>query len=134
MKNKTSVQNDEERKADMMEQTDRKGERKEREHEQPLAMNLDKERRPTMRMKSLFCLSLLYEKENENSKNNIESFLGKEEKKKKMMHNFIVNASSHTANLKNIGRWIISLLLFYQYRKSFNLIFHTNEFKEKINS
>jgi hypothetical protein len=44
--NKTSVWNDEERKADMMKWADRKGERKKREHEQPLAMNLDKEKRP----------------------------------------------------------------------------------------
>ena len=55
--NKTSVKNDEARKAEMMEWADRKEERKEREreterqrhgeHSQPLAMNLDKERRPT---------------------------------------------------------------------------------------
>lgn len=72
-------ENDEERKADMMKWADRKGERKKREHEQPLAMNLDKEKRPT-RVKSLSCLSLLYGKENEKSKNNIESFLAKERK------------------------------------------------------
>lgn len=75
------IENDEERKADMMKWADRKEERKKKKHEQPLAMNLDKERRPT-RVKSLSCLSLLlYEKENEKSKNNIERFLNTRAKK-----------------------------------------------------
>ena len=57
----TSVENDEERKADMMKWADRKAERKKREHEQPLVMNLDKEKRPT-RGESLSCLSLLLQR------------------------------------------------------------------------
>ena len=46
----------------MMKWADRKGERKkeERRRKQPLGMNLDKERRSAMGMKSLSCLSLLY--------------------------------------------------------------------------
>jgi len=63
------MENDEERKADMMKWADRKEERK-KEHEQPLAMNLDKEKGPS----GVKSLSLLYKKETEKSKNNIQSF------------------------------------------------------------
>lgn len=70
-----------------MKWADRKGERKKEERrKQPLGMNLDKERRSAMGMKSLSCLSLLYEeekrkKENETSRNNSERFLVKAMKK-----------------------------------------------------
>ncbi len=69
MTSKTSVENDEEKKADMMKWADRNEERK-KEHEQPLAMNLDKERESS----GVKSLPLLYKKENEKSKNNIETF------------------------------------------------------------
>ncbi len=47
MPKKTSAQKDAERMADMMKWADRKGERKKKQHGQPLAMNLDKEKRLT---------------------------------------------------------------------------------------
>lgn len=54
----------------MMKWADRKGERKkeERRRKQPLGMNLDKERRSAMGMKSLSCLSLLYKEKKQKTR------------------------------------------------------------------
>jgi len=62
---------------DVMKWAERK-EKKKREHEQPLAMNLDKEKRPTRReLKSLFCLSLFDGKRKlDEYQNNIQCFQG----------------------------------------------------------
>lgn len=65
----------EEKRCDEMGRAERK--KKKREHEQPLAMNLDKEKRLTRELKSLFCLSLFDGKRKlDEYENNIQCFQG----------------------------------------------------------
>lgn len=66
-----------EKRRDVMKWAERKEKKKKREHEQPLAMNLDKEKRPTRELKSLFCLSLFDGKRKlDEYENNIQCFQG----------------------------------------------------------